>query len=271
MCAGNKKHLQAGRTLNEVASQDKHVLNNVGALGGRLEDAGAVIRAQNKSCITGRVRLDRLSTLFFADLVYRLDLLEVLVGDCLCSDGSFPRDWSRPDVVLERQDICRRVERHVGVWFAGVNAWYNVPVSGSSIALGNSVLKQQEQPARSDVVGPVAPAAFPPGINRRDFPIFACCRHRWTFFDTIKNRDQFPCCRQFIMTSLKRSYAADSAAPNLSSKVYIRSTKSGKVQKIVRELYLREDIPCSSRLCARCLEIAPTDYHNKGNFTIADS
>ncbi|KAH0140137.1 ribonuclease R, partial [Aureobasidium melanogenum] len=42
-----------------------------------------------------------------------------------------------------------------------------------------------------------------------------------------------------------------------------RSTKSGKVQKIVRELYLREDIPCSSRLCAHCLEIAPTDYHNK--------
>ncbi|KAH0210620.1 ribonuclease R, partial [Aureobasidium melanogenum] len=40
-------------------------------------------------------------------------------------------------------------------------------------------------------------------------------------------------------------------------------TKSGKVQKIVRELYLREDIPCSSRLCAHCLEIAPTDYHNK--------
>ncbi|KAI4737125.1 ribonuclease R [Aureobasidium sp. EXF-12298] len=65
------------------------------------------------------------------------------------------------------------------------------------------------------------------------------------------------------MTSLKRSYAADSAAQNLSSKVYIRSTKSGKVQKIVRELYLREDIPCSSRLCAHCLEIAPTDYHNK--------
>ncbi|KAG9847577.1 ribonuclease R, partial [Aureobasidium melanogenum] len=65
------------------------------------------------------------------------------------------------------------------------------------------------------------------------------------------------------MTSLKRSYAADSAASNLSSKVYIRSTKSGKVQKIVRELYLREDIPCSSRLCAHCLEIAPTDYHNK--------
>lgn len=71
------------------------------------------------------------------------------------------------------------------------------------------------------------------------------------------------------MTSLKRLYAADSAASNLSSKVYIRSTKSGKVQKIVRELYLREDIPCSSRLCAHCLEIAPTDYHNKGTFIIS--
>ncbi len=68
------------------------------------------------------------------------------------------------------------------------------------------------------------------------------------------------------MTSLKRSYAADPSAQNLSSKVYVRSTKSGKVQKIVRELYLRQDIPCSSRLCSRCVEIAPTDYHNKGKF-----
>lgn len=69
-----------------------------------------------------------------------------------------------------------------------------------------------------------------------------------------------------IMTSLKRSYATDTSAQNLSSKVYIRSTKSGKVQKIVRELYLRQDIPCSSRLCSACLSIAPTDYHNKGRF-----
>jgi exosome complex exonuclease DIS3/RRP44 len=54
------------------------------------------------------------------------------------------------------------------------------------------------------------------------------------------------------MTSLKRSLDADSAAPNISSKVYVRSTRSGKVQKIVREVYLRQDIPCSSKLCSRC-------------------
>jgi hypothetical protein len=65
--------------------------------------------------------------------------------------------------------------------------------------------------------------------------------------------------------SLKRSNAADRGQSNLSSKVYVRSTKSGKVQKIVRELYLRQDIPCSSHLCRACLDVAPTDYSKKGN------
>lgn len=63
--------------------------------------------------------------------------------------------------------------------------------------------------------------------------------------------------------SLKRSSAADRAGANLSSKVYVRSTKSGKVQKIVRELYLRNDIPCSSTLCRACLDIAPADFNQK--------
>ncbi|KAI0160926.1 RNB-domain-containing protein [Hypoxylon sp. FL1284] len=61
----------------------------------------------------------------------------------------------------------------------------------------------------------------------------------------------------FSMTSLKRPQGADPNAPNLSSKIYVRSTKSGKVQKIVREVYLRQDIPCSSPLCSKCLSIAP--------------
>ncbi|KAI9819869.1 MAG: exosome catalytic subunit dis3 [Pycnora praestabilis] len=61
------------------------------------------------------------------------------------------------------------------------------------------------------------------------------------------------------MTSLKRSHAGDPHASNISSKVFVRSTKSGKVQKIVRELYLRQDIPCSSTLCSTCLSNAPAD------------
>ncbi|AEO54131.1 hypothetical protein MYCTH_2296319 [Thermothelomyces thermophilus ATCC 42464] len=61
------------------------------------------------------------------------------------------------------------------------------------------------------------------------------------------------------MASLKRSLDSDPLAANISSKVYVRSTKSGKVQKIVREVYLRQDIPCSSRLCRRCRDTAPRD------------
>ena len=61
--------------------------------------------------------------------------------------------------------------------------------------------------------------------------------------------------------SLKRALPGHENGTNLSSKVYIRSTRSGKVQKIVREVYLRQDIPCSSQLCSVCLEIAPKDSH----------
>lgn len=68
------------------------------------------------------------------------------------------------------------------------------------------------------------------------------------------------------MTSLKRSLAADPHASNLSSKVFVRSTKNGKVQKIVRELYLRQDIPCSSKLCSSCEAIAPADANGIGKF-----
>ena len=59
------------------------------------------------------------------------------------------------------------------------------------------------------------------------------------------------------MASLKRSLDTDPFASNISSKVYVRSTKSGKVQKIVREVYLREDIPCSSQLCQICVKNVP--------------
>ncbi|KAM7194325.1 hypothetical protein V8F33_007314 [Rhypophila sp. PSN 637] len=61
------------------------------------------------------------------------------------------------------------------------------------------------------------------------------------------------------MASLKRSLDRDPLAASISSKVYVRSTKSGKVQKIVREVYLRRDIPCSSKLCQSCLQAAPRD------------
>ena len=65
------------------------------------------------------------------------------------------------------------------------------------------------------------------------------------------------------MTSLKRSHASTTPTTTLSSKTYLRTLKSGKVQKIVRELYLRRDIPCSYQLCRICLDLAPAGFHNK--------
>lgn len=65
------------------------------------------------------------------------------------------------------------------------------------------------------------------------------------------------------MTSLKRNLEASNQASNISSKTYVRSTRSGKVQKIVREVYLRTDIPCSSKLCHACLSNAPRNAVQK--------
>lgn len=64
-------------------------------------------------------------------------------------------------------------------------------------------------------------------------------------------------------TSLKRGLPTGESGTNLASKVYVTSTRQGKVRKIVREVYLRHDIPCSSKLCTRCSVLAPRDSHDK--------
>ncbi|KAJ5086626.1 hypothetical protein NUU61_007933 [Penicillium alfredii] len=73
------------------------------------------------------------------------------------------------------------------------------------------------------------------------------------------------------MKSLRRDVSSNPQAANVTSKVFVRSTKSGKVQKIVRELYLRQDIPCSSKLCSLCPSIAPADANgNIAPFILSD-
>ncbi|ODQ65032.1 exoribonuclease required for 3 end formation of 5.8S rRNA [Nadsonia fulvescens var. elongata DSM 6958] len=53
-----------------------------------------------------------------------------------------------------------------------------------------------------------------------------------------------------MSTTVKRSIETKSLS--ISSKVFVRSSKSGNATKIVREQYLRNDIPCSSKLCLIC-------------------
>lgn len=65
------------------------------------------------------------------------------------------------------------------------------------------------------------------------------------------------------MTSLKRPAADARSDAGVASKVFLRSSK-GKCVKVVRELYLRDDIPCSSQLCAACAASAPVNAAGKG-------
>jgi hypothetical protein len=80
----------------------------------------------------------------------------------------------------------------------------------------------------------------------------------------VRRTTQFNQLPLIAMKSLKRSLASDPRAANITGKVFIRSTKSGKVQKVVKEQYLRQDIPCSSKLCPKCPATAPSDAHGKG-------
>lgn len=65
------------------------------------------------------------------------------------------------------------------------------------------------------------------------------------------------------MTSLKRSLADTTPGRGFASKVFLRSSR-GKCVKVVRELYLRDDIPCSSNLCVPCTHSAPEGPNGKG-------
>jgi hypothetical protein len=68
-----------------------------------------------------------------------------------------------------------------------------------------------------------------------------------------------------ISAMAKRAGPSDGLAASLSSKVYVRTTRRGTVQKIVREVYLRQDIPCSSTLCTLCPQSVPQDSRHKGS------
>ncbi|KAI9882045.1 MAG: DNA-directed RNA polymerase II subunit L [Watsoniomyces obsoletus] len=73
------------------------------------------------------------------------------------------------------------------------------------------------------------------------------------------------------MTSLKRTQAGGPQTSNILSKVFVRNKKSGRAQKVVLEVYLREDIPCSSKLCGLCTPQALADSNNDAiQFVLSD-
>jgi len=109
-------------TIDQITSQNKHVLNNVGSLLSGLEDALRLVVSKQKGDIIVRAALHSLLPLLLANFVYRLDLLQVIFCDCLCSYCALPGDWSGSNVVLQRQDVRRgihvdggQVQQSIGV------------------------------------------------------------------------------------------------------------------------------------------------------------
>lgn len=89
-------------TVYQVAGQDQYVLHDICPLGSGLQYADRILSSQQETAVCLGVILNRLFPLLPPDLVYRLDLLEVVLGDRLSSDSSLPRDWSSSDAVLQR-------------------------------------------------------------------------------------------------------------------------------------------------------------------------
>ena len=102
------------RTINHITQQDEHVVDDVLALGGCLEDALGAIAADKQGNEAVDISLDGLLALLLADLVDGLDLLEVGVGDGLCAHSALPRDGAGADVVLDRRQVGGRVRRRHG-------------------------------------------------------------------------------------------------------------------------------------------------------------
>ncbi|KTB17874.1 Exosome complex exonuclease DIS3 [Nakaseomyces glabratus] len=65
---------------------------------------------------------------------------------------------------------------------------------------------------------------------------------------------------EVLVRQSKRKKLSDGLA--VTQKVFVRS-RNGGATKIVREHYLRNDIPCLSRACSKCPEIVAPDAHNE--------
>lgn len=87
-------------TIDQVPSEDQHVLNNIRSFRGGLEDAFPFAPTQDKALVSLQITFYSLPPLFLPHFVDRLDGLEVILRYGTCSYCALP--WYRPssDVVL---------------------------------------------------------------------------------------------------------------------------------------------------------------------------
>lgn len=88
-------------TFYKVSGQDKHVLQDICSLCSALEYALRLAISEQQRGVRLNIAFNGLLSLLLPDLVYCLDLLQVRIGNRLCSDCALPTDWPRPDVILQ--------------------------------------------------------------------------------------------------------------------------------------------------------------------------
>lgn len=115
---GRRKREPAGgerRTVEQVGEENEHVLDDVGLLGGRLEDALVVGAAEEEEAVGIELGLDQAPPqLGLLGLVDGAQAGVLLVGEEAGADGAVPGDRPLADVALQRGQVGGRIERHGG-------------------------------------------------------------------------------------------------------------------------------------------------------------
>lgn len=110
--AGNRRK---ELTFKQICKQNKNVLDDIGMLSCRLENASLARAADKQGCVAIEVRLNKVGSLLgILGLVYRADTGMLVFCEGTGSNGAIPGDRTLTDVALEGSQVSRRVERHCG-------------------------------------------------------------------------------------------------------------------------------------------------------------
>lgn len=101
-------------TIDEVAEENQGVLNDIRASCGRFEDTWLPISPQEQRAVPVQIALHRLLPLLPPNLIHGTNPAQLVVADRTSPNSAIPRNWPLADVILERGEIGRRIQRHGG-------------------------------------------------------------------------------------------------------------------------------------------------------------
>lgn len=102
-------------TGQEVRQEDEDILDDIGLLACGLKHRGLPRFANKEGAVAIEISFyNLLSSFGLLRLINSADAGQVVLCDSACSNSAIPGDWPLADVVLQRGQIGRRIERHGG-------------------------------------------------------------------------------------------------------------------------------------------------------------